>query len=344
MEPRGTDLGKKKNKKNKKNKKKAKEKKKETESKRISLEKASKPIDVPPVAIAEEKHVGRVMQRQAKGYSLGEVAHAGLNFGSDRGGPLVDGRRKSTFEGNDPSLESFPQIFGNAAKRLTSQSQPKAGPQVGLQENAKPRMINVRSDGLKLDLVLLKNRVSGLTIDYQNISKSGELQRWLRIIDSVLSGSVLSLEGSVPQTLSEPPPLPASQPQPTKEEDEAPLKNEEQEEPPEEIDYRRVILRAVDVGLDTLGRDGKHALLNVLENRYGLREEDILDHPKDFVMLLDELLGPSVQAIEREIVSNIRLVWTAPGESLESVMNSLKEQHREPPETTRDEPSGTTGS
>ncbi|MGD0146015.1 MAG: hypothetical protein ABSB53_04070 [Nitrososphaerales archaeon] len=38
-----------------------------------------------------------------------------------------------------------------------------------------PTMINVRSEGLKLDLVLLKNRISGLTIDYQSISESDEL-------------------------------------------------------------------------------------------------------------------------------------------------------------------------
>jgi len=42
------------------------------------------------------------------------------------------------------------------------------------QMNVEPTMTSVRSEGLKLDLVLLKDMVSGLTIDYQNISKNGE--------------------------------------------------------------------------------------------------------------------------------------------------------------------------
>jgi len=69
--------------------------------------------------------------------------------------------------------------------------------------NAEPTMINVRSEGLKLDLVLLNNKVTGLTIDFQNSAKSDELHRWLRVIDGMLSGSALSSERSIPQILGE---------------------------------------------------------------------------------------------------------------------------------------------
>ena len=62
-------------------------------------------------------------------------------------------------------------------------------------------MINVRSEGLKLDLVLLKNRVTGLTIDFQNVAKSDELHKWLRVIDGMLSGSTSPSERSIPQIL-----------------------------------------------------------------------------------------------------------------------------------------------
>ena len=68
---------------------------------------------------------------------------------------------------------------------------------------AEPTMINVRSEGLKLDLVLLNNRVTGLTIDFQNVSKSDELHKWLRVIDGMLSSSVPSSERSIPQILGE---------------------------------------------------------------------------------------------------------------------------------------------
>ena len=69
--------------------------------------------------------------------------------------------------------------------------------------NPEPTMINVRSEGLKLDLVLLNNRVTGLTIDFQNVAKSDELHRWLRVIDGMLSGSAPSSERSIPQILGE---------------------------------------------------------------------------------------------------------------------------------------------
>jgi hypothetical protein len=103
---------------------------------------------------------------------------------------------------------------------------------------------------------------------------------------------------------------------------------EKRQEPLQENNYRDIVLHAVDVSLDTLGRDGKHAVLNLLENRYGLREDEIPDHPRGFVVLLDELLGPSAQNLEREIISNIRLVSAAPGENLEAVIRSLKERRQ----------------
>jgi hypothetical protein len=82
---------------------------------------------------------------------------------------------------------------------------------------ADPTMINVRSEGLKLDLVLLKNRVSGLTIDYQNVDKDFELRKWLRVIDWMLSGTASSSERSIPEVLGEAAGLPTSRPQVAKE-------------------------------------------------------------------------------------------------------------------------------
>jgi hypothetical protein len=81
-----------------------------------------------------------------------------------------------------------------------------------------PTMINVRSEGLKLDLVLLKNRFSGLTIDYQNVDKDFELRKWLRVIDWMLSGTAASSERSIPEVLGEAAGLPSSRPQIAKEE------------------------------------------------------------------------------------------------------------------------------
>ena len=211
--------------------------------------------------------------------------------------PIVSGSMMSS---ESPAIEG-----------VRSEEPPEAG--------AEPTMINVRSEGLKLDLVLLKNRVSGLTLDYQNISENRELRKWLRIIDGMLSDSAPSPERSIPQILGEAAKPPASQPEPQK---------EEHEEPPQENDYRKVVLHAVDVSLDTLGSAGKQAVLSLLENRYGLSEKDIPDHPRGFVALLDELLGPSAQNLEREIISNIRLVSAAPGENLKAVVESLEKRYQ----------------
>jgi ribosomal protein L13E len=82
--------------------------KKEAEENRVVKEKAPKPTGAPPFANVEVRHGGRMMQRQARGYSLGEVAQAGLNFGlARRWGLLVDYRRRSTLEGNVASLKKW---------------------------------------------------------------------------------------------------------------------------------------------------------------------------------------------------------------------------------------------
>ncbi len=228
------------------------------------------------------------------------------------------------FSESAPSPErSIPQILGEAVRLPASQPRHPKGPEDGLQEDAEPTMINVRSEGLKLNLVLLKNRVSGLTIDYQNISKSGELLKWIRIVNGILSESAPSPEGSTLPTLGETAKPPVSQPQLPKEEQGEPPK---QQGSPKENDYREIVLHAVDVSLDALGSAGKQTVLSLLENRYGLCEKEIPDHPRGFVVLLDELLGPSAQNLVREIISNIRLVSAAPGEDLKAVVESLKER------------------
>lgn len=100
-------------------------KKKEAESKRVVKGKASKPTGAPPSATVEVRHGGRMMQRQARGYSLGEVEQAGLNFGLARKwGLLVDDRRRSTLEGNVASLKKWsPQTKKTTEERVEGEVQ-----------------------------------------------------------------------------------------------------------------------------------------------------------------------------------------------------------------------------
>jgi large subunit ribosomal protein L13e len=82
--------------------------KKEPEPKLIAKEKAPKPTGAPPTAIVEVRHGGSKMRRQAKGYSLGEVAQANLSVGQARGwGVLVDGKRRSVLEENVEALKKW---------------------------------------------------------------------------------------------------------------------------------------------------------------------------------------------------------------------------------------------
>ncbi|MGD0396420.1 MAG: hypothetical protein ABSB26_05875, partial [Nitrososphaerales archaeon] len=143
---------------------------------------------------------------------------------------IIDGM----LSGSAPSPEgSIPKILGEAAKPPASQPQPLKRSEDGLQENAEPTMINVRSEGLKLDLVLLQNRVSGLTIDYQNISKSDELRKWIRIIEGMMSEPATSPENSIPKILGEAARPSASQPDsPNEENKDSP--NEENKDSPNE--------------------------------------------------------------------------------------------------------------
>jgi hypothetical protein len=92
-------------------------------------------------------------------------------------------------------------------------------------------------------------------------------------------------------------------------------------------DYRKIVLRAVDTSLDIIGKDGKQVLLSLLENRYGLIEEEIPEHPRAFIDLLEEDLGSSAYAIEKEITREIRKISSVQAENLYKVVELLKEKY-----------------
>ena len=95
-------------------------KKKEAEPKGVVKEKAWKPTGPPPSAMVEVRYDGSMMQRQASGYSRGEVVQAGLNFGlARRWGLLIDDRRRRALEGNVASLKKWvPQTKKTTEERV----------------------------------------------------------------------------------------------------------------------------------------------------------------------------------------------------------------------------------
>lgn len=94
--------------------------KKKAEPKRVAKAKVPKPLGVPPRAIVEVRHGGEMMQRQARGFSMGEVANAKVSVGQARAwGLLVDDKRKSVLEANIASLSKWvPRTEKTAEQRV----------------------------------------------------------------------------------------------------------------------------------------------------------------------------------------------------------------------------------
>jgi len=98
-----------------------------------------------------------------------------------------------------------------------------------------------------------------------------------------------------------------------------------------------VVLEAVEKSLDVLGHDGRQVVLKLLEERYGLKLEDIPQHPRAFVELLDGLVGNGSRVIEKEIINEISKEGQGEGKALYEVVDSMREPEgahvQEPVET-----------
>jgi len=260
-----------------------------------------------------------------------------------------------------------------------------------------------------------RDKLSGLELDFQGVNQSGELKKWINIVDEMIwtpekpaVAPVAPIRTEAPVTISVPFPLPSVPmlQQPTlkalplieRHEDESaspvaqfkpieelkPEPSEEsvpkmREEVKEEIqveskleepspiqpdlqpvyqqfdesptgpfgqpifmevtdqpndqaqmsgsqgNYRDIVLRAVDRSLDVLGQDGKQVMLSLLENRYGVHEEEIPEHARGFIEILEEAIGSSAYTVEREIMNEIRRETQIQGVNLSSVVELLKE-------------------
>ena len=231
----------------------------------------------------------------------------------------------------------------------------------------KPRgcssVVKVRNEGLNVDVVLQDGNVTGFTIDYQHVRNIRELKKWINIVDEITFRPYLDTKDAVPPSPASAPDSPALLPllveepveMPEGEPVEEPVKPVEEPVRPAELpaempvempvgpvqepvempaeglpgvgDYRKIVLRAVDTSLDIIGKDGKQVLLSLLENRYGLIEEEIPEHPRAFIDLLEEDLGSSAYAIEKEITREIRKISSVQAENLYKVVELLKEKY-----------------
>lgn len=95
-------------------------KKKEQEPKITAKKRVARPKTPPPPATVETRHDGKIITRQAGGYSQGELLQAGLNASQARGwGVPVDGRRRSVLDANVASLKKWaPKAEKGAEARM----------------------------------------------------------------------------------------------------------------------------------------------------------------------------------------------------------------------------------
>lgn len=97
--------------------KKAPKPKKQTEPKREPRPKAEKvKLGTAPVALVESRHLDSMHEREARGFSFGELSSAGVSLSIAKGNGLsLDVRRRSVHEGNVERLKGW--LGAKAAQR-----------------------------------------------------------------------------------------------------------------------------------------------------------------------------------------------------------------------------------
>jgi hypothetical protein len=192
---------------------------------------------------------------------------------------------------------------------------------VTMENRKNPTLVTVKGSGLKLDFVVRGGKVTGLSIDYQRMSNGSDPSGWVKMINNLFAGGAESPAEMISPAMEHLVGPPSKKKVPTLEHTPGHL--------PEGFEetngYHEIVMKAVDKGLDFLGKEGKLVTLELLESRYGLTAEAIPEHPRGFIELLDEVLGSAAHVIEREIIREIRKVAAVKGETLHHVVHSLKE-------------------
>jgi len=89
-------------------------------------------------------------------------------------------------------------------------------------------------------------------------------------------------------------------------------------------DVDEIILAAVESSLGDLGLAGRDTILGLLESRYGLSFDEIPEHPRGFIDLANEILGPTAKLLEARMVSEIGNACGVRGSTFCEVVSALK--------------------
>ena len=178
-------------------------------------------------------------------------------------------------------------------------------------------LVDLHSSGLKMGMVMRERRVTGLTIDYQDVVGDSEMMALLKVLNDIASGHVyrkangqVALVGVTGGSGAHPRKRPAVHA----------LAHGFSAD-----DKDAIVVKAVDASLGILGDDGKRAFLALLENKYGMKLGDVPARTRGFVGIMRENLGPTADEIEKEIVREIRKAVPVRGSSLSEAVEALRE-------------------
>lgn len=73
----------------------------------------------------------------------------------------------------------------------------------------------------------------------------------------------------------------------------------------EEEKFERLIIEAVDEGLESLGESGKHMIFYHLDKNYSVKRHEIPKTPEAFAEGLEEIFGAGASVLERLIVKSL---------------------------------------
>ncbi len=93
----------------------------------------------------------------------------------------------------------------------------------------------------------------------------------------------------------------------------------------EEVKYK--LLRCIDEGLNSLGSTIKQVIYWYLENEFGVKKNEILDKPEEFIRALKLIYGCGVVVFENMIVRKIREEFNVRSEDFVSAIMEVKRKH-----------------
>jgi hypothetical protein len=179
-----------------------------------------------------------------------------------------------------------------------------------------PTILNARTAGFSLDLAIRKGTVSSVKIDYQDTNREVDLKGAIRMVTKICAAN--SPEGQdLSATTS------------ALEKDSGPIHAEATEVPSLgpllTLEQGRVITESVHRVLEQLGNDGRQVVLGLLEARYGLKLEDVPNHPRAFIEILGLHLGSAAHILERDIVLEMGKSLHVSGNTLRAAVQSLEQ-------------------